>query len=198
MATLKHLLQGILRWLARRLARRIPPSDPWVREVLPVPVGQFGRGSVKEFAWYFEGASAVSCATVDDICLWLLGCSYARDPDLFHEEDFWQHPATFERLRQGDCEDHAIWAWRKLVELGIDAELMSGTQVGVREETNPPRGHVWVRYRVDGEDYLMESVAKSLGRMIRPLAEVRSGYVPHCGVDRNFQTYSYAGTYSSR
>src|SRR5690348_3236184 len=46
-------------------------------------------------------------------------CEYVRDP--VHERDFWQHPKTFEQLRKGDCEDHALWAWRKLTELGISA-----------------------------------------------------------------------------
>src|SRR5205085_1473130 len=68
------------------------------------------------FAWYFEGQSAVTVGSVDDVCEWLLECEYVHDPELFHEPDFWQHPRTFERLRKGDCEDHALWAWRKLVE----------------------------------------------------------------------------------
>ncbi len=32
----------------------------------------------------------------------------------------------FRGKRRGDCKDHALWAWRKLNELGIAAELVCG------------------------------------------------------------------------
>jgi predicted transglutaminase-like cysteine proteinase len=34
-----------------------------------------------------------------------------------------EHPGAFERRRRGDCEDFALWAWRKLAEVGVDAEF---------------------------------------------------------------------------
>ena len=64
--------------------------------------------------------------SLQEICEWLVGCDYADDEAFFNEPDFWQHPVMFEQTRKGDCEDHALWAWRKLVELGFEAELVRG------------------------------------------------------------------------
>jgi len=155
-----------------------------------VPATAFGRGSRHDFAWYFDGESAVSVASIDAIQDWLLGCEYANDAALFHESDFWQHPCTFEELRRGDCEDHAIWAWRKLVELGIDADLVSGT---VLHDDGERGGHVWVVLRDGGATFVLECVAKSKALMLRPLAEVRAVYRPEFGVDRDRRPYVFNG-----
>ncbi|HXW05204.1 MAG TPA: hypothetical protein VD833_08230 [Vicinamibacterales bacterium] len=78
------------------------------------------------FRWYYEGQRTVQVGTVDDVCRWLAECQYLSDDELFNETDFWQHPRTFENLCKGDCEDHALWAWTKLVEFGHQAELFVG------------------------------------------------------------------------
>jgi hypothetical protein len=59
---------------------------------------------------------------------------------LFGEADFWQHPSTFERLRTGDCEDFAVWAWRKLIELGYDVDLVAGGVFGTASWTAGTHG----------------------------------------------------------
>jgi hypothetical protein len=155
-----------------------------------MPLHVFGRGSYKPFRWYFEGESQVRVTSIDEICKWLLECEYVHDPVLFNESDFWQHPRTFEQIRRGDCEDHAIWAWRKLVELGLEAELVCG-------EWKPPGdtagGHAWVRFRQNGEEFIFEAVSASRDGMVRPFADAKSEYVPHAGVDHTFQHYSYFG-----
>ena len=89
----------------------------------------FGDGARHGFEWVFEGASAVDVSSVDDILEWLRGCRYETDESLFVESDFWQHPRTFEQFKRGDCEDFALWAWRKLVELGLDASLIIGRRI---------------------------------------------------------------------
>jgi predicted transglutaminase-like cysteine proteinase len=104
--------------------------------------------------------------------------------------DFWQHPRTFERLRRGDCEDYALWAWRKLVELGLEAELVSGTW---RPAEGVAGGHVWVRYLHDGRQYILESVGRTRETMVRPFDVARSEYVPHAGVDHSFRLHAYSG-----
>ena len=191
---LKRLLRRFLWPVLRPLARRVKSDDPWDRTEQRVPSSSFGRGSLKDFPWYFEGESAVVVGSVDDVCAWLLDCAYLHDKETFNEEDFWQHPSTFERLRQGDCEDHAIWAWRKLVELGLDAELVSGMQRGMLDTPRAvARGHVWIRFRQNGSEYILETVAKSRERMIRPFDEAKGDYVPFTGVDGRFQTYTYSG-----
>jgi len=181
---------GALKRLFQKLARAGRKEDPWQRFSRRMPVRQFGRGSWHPFPWYFEGESRVQVASVDDVCDWLLGCTYVSDDELFHESDYWQHPSTFERIRQGDCEDYALWAWRKLVELGLEAELMSGIW---QPPGDTAEGHVWVRFRHQGRDFILETVTNSRSTMVRPVDEVRSEYVPHAGVDERFLQHAYYG-----
>jgi hypothetical protein len=176
----------------RPFLRNLTSEDPWERVDIKVPLRSYGLGSVNDFAWYFEGDSSVTVATIDDIQQWLLACEYVRDPDLFNEADFWQHPRTFEQIRRGDCEDHALWAWRKLIELGYDADLVAGRSlpwVPGRHE----RGHAWVVFRHEGETYLFETATKSRAHMVRPLSTVASGYRPEFGVDRTRTRFAYNG-----
>ena len=93
---------------------------------IPVPAGAFGPGSERPFAQYFEGQASVPVASIDDVVAWLQTCEYVSDVELFQKRDFWQHPTVFEQSKRGDCEDFALWAWRKLRELGIDAEFCVG------------------------------------------------------------------------
>jgi hypothetical protein len=172
----------------------MPGGDPWERVDYGVPIRHYGRGAKHDFSWYFEGESLVRIETIDDVVDWLLECEYVQDPELFHEPDFWQHPRTFERLRRGDCEDHALWAWRKLIELGYDAELVSGRflpwQPGV---SGQECGHAWVIFRRDEERYLFETTSKDRSRVIRPLADAAAGYRPEYGVDRSKQRFAFYG-----
>jgi hypothetical protein len=110
---------------------------------------------------------------------------------LFNDPDRWQHPAAFEKLRRGDCEDFALWAWRKLAEVGIDAEFCVGRVVCDR--TDLDRQHAWVVYHLDGMAFLFEPAARGRSRMIRPLADAMHAYVPHFAVDHRFDTYAFVG-----
>ncbi len=176
------------------MLRVIPAPDPWERIGYRVPPRRFGPGSSHGFEWYFEGESTVAVSNVDDIVDWLLGCEYVSDPDLFRVDDYWQHPQTFEQIRRGDCEDHALWAWRKLIELGYDAELVAGRCLpwtpGV--EGND-RTHAWVMFRRDGESFVFEATSKVRERVVRPLAEVTSAYRPEIGVDRHRKSFAFGG-----
>jgi hypothetical protein len=192
------LLRGVLFWTIRpawRVALRvIRVRDPWERLEYRVPIRKYGAGALHEFEWYFEGSSAVDVKSLDELCDWLIGCEYVRDPELFREEDFWQHPLTFEKLRKGDCEDHALWAWRKLVELGFDADLVTGRCLPWNpHDKSDHRSHAWVVFRAEGEVYLLESVAKSPGQIVRPLGEANLEYRPEFGVDRNRQRFTFNG-----
>ena len=152
----------------------------------------FGPGSFRRFRWYFEGESPVRSRTLDDVCEWLGECEYLPDDQLFNEADFWQHPRTFEHLRKGDCEDHALWAWRKLIELGHPAEFFVGQWL---ERGGDHRArHAWVVFEHNGERCLLEAVTKDKGDlMIRPLLDVRGQYAPHFSVDATFTMPSHAG-----
>src|SRR4051812_34775709 len=72
-------------------------ESPWERLAIRVPPRVFGPGSQQPFAQYFEGPSCVPVRSIGDIVAWLQTCEYVRDVELFHEQDFWQHPGTFER-----------------------------------------------------------------------------------------------------
>ena len=181
-------LAAALERMRRQLVLSARGGDPWER-LHAVDARQAGIGSLHEFTWYLEGDSSVHVASVEELCDWLLGCEYACDRELFNEDDFWQHPSTFERLRCGDCEDHAIWAWRKLRELGIDAELM----FGIWRRAEDGGGHAWVRFVDGGEEYVLESVGASSGRMLHRFDDVRDQYLPHMGVDRECRVFAYGG-----
>ena len=129
--------------------------------------------------------------SVEDICRWLNSCKYVHDREQFDEHDFWLHPVEFEVTRKGDCEDHALWAWRKLNEIGMPAEFVRG------EATSPEHGfegaHAWVQFTMCDCLYVMEATAKgSQRRMIIPHHVAKQYYCPEVSVDGNFKTYTYA------
>jgi hypothetical protein len=159
---------------------------------MPVPPGAFGPGSRQPFTEYFEGESCISARSIDEVVGWLQTCEYVTDMELFHETDLWQHPGAFERLRRGDCEDFALWAWRKLSEIGVDAEFYVG-RVICEGEPAIDRQHAWVVYRVNGAEFLFEPAARTTARMIRPLADAMDEYVPHFAVNRRFDTVAFVG-----
>ena len=163
--------------------------DPWASIPAPVPYFLFGVGSRRPFSWYFEGLSRVAVSSVLELERWLHGCSYVSDKILFGREDHWQHPGEFELIRMGDCDDHALWAWRKFVEMGIPATFVSGTW---RED--PAEHHVWLLVTVADVEHVFESTCKVLGEALRPLEEVRDAYRPHFSVDQRFRTRAYLGT----
>lgn len=189
---LRLMLRPVMRPMHRWWIRRVDVEDPWepVTSFMIRPA-LFGAGSTKPFQWYLEGESNVRVASVDDITNWLAACEYASDPDLFNEPDFWQHPRTFEHLRKGDCEDHALWAWRKLLEIQIVARLVVGQWL------SHPRGrdtsHAWIIYDSEGGKRLLEPVAKEQSRMVRALAEARGDYVPHYSVGGDGRMVAHAG-----
>ena len=189
MSWLRRLIAGIFR---KKDAR---PEDLWEPMPQRVPLQRFGAGAVRDFRWYFEGESSVRVSSVDEMCEWLLACEYVRDRDLFQETDFWQHPRTFEQLRKGDCEDHALWAWRKLVELGFDAELVTGEAV---RDDGSAISHVWVLFTHEGVAHLLETTAGTREAMMRPVSEVRARYVPHWGITGQLESRGYAGYLARR
>lgn len=189
------LQRYLSRPLAERLLRTLPACDPWQRYPATVPLSRYGQGAQRAFRWYFEGESRVPVQNIEEVLDWLLGCDYARDPDLFLEDDLWQHPCHFETLRKGDCEDFSLWGWRKLVRLGYTAEFVAGrcTTPGCA-----PAGHTWIIFPEDDELFLFDPVMRSRAEMIRPLAEVQHEYVPEVSVDGQFVHYVYAGYYLQR
>jgi hypothetical protein len=184
-----------LRALARRTRERLAlalfaPRDPWARLSRRPPVHAFGPGSRQEFTWYFQGESNVDVRQLDDMLAWLGQCEYTADHVAYQVNDFWQHPRTFELMRRGDCEDFALWAWRKLVELGFDAQFVVGYAI-VGPEAG--RRHAWVQFREGDQVYVLEPCQRSAAHAIRPLREVRDSYFPEYGVDARQERFTFAG-----
>lgn len=186
----------VRRSIRRLLMRIIPVDDPWERIDIKVQATAFGSGSRRDFGWYFEGESTVKVESFDDIHRWLRDCRYARDREVFVEGDFWQHPCTFERLRQGDCEDFALWAWRKLLELGYEAFFVVGRH-GTDPMTDLPLArfiaHAWIVFRRNGATYVYEPTMRDREQAVQLLDMVRHHYVPELGVGRERRPFAYAG-----
>lgn len=158
---------------------------------MDVPPAAFGPGSHAPFPSYFAGESRVRVRSIDEIVEWLSGCEYVSDAEQFHQPDVWQEPCAFERRQRGDCEDFALWAWRKLAELGVDAEFFVGRVLcGDRDSA---RQHAWVVYRHERNEMLFEPAARQRRDMLQPLAAVRDAYVPHFAVNRRFITSAFVG-----
>ena len=187
---IRRFVARILTPLVRRLVGPIPVKERWERTAISPSLTDIAPGSRHEFPWYFEGDSTVAVSSLEEVHAWLAGCSYAHDLALFRERDFWQHPVTFERLRQGDCEDFALWAWRKLVELGYDADFV----IGYTEEANaPPARHAWIVFRDAGAEFVYEPVVKPFERALQPLHAVMANYTPEYGVSRDLTRFTYLG-----
>jgi hypothetical protein len=181
-----------LRSACLSLADGLGSSDsPWQRVPMAVPATAFGPGSRWQFPHYFEGESGVRVTCIDDIVEWLGRCEYVSDAEQFQQQDVWQEPCAFEQRQRGDCEDFALWAWRKLTEIGVDAEFYVGRVVCGADRT--ARQHAWIVYRAEREEILFEPAARDRYRMIQPLAAVKDAYLPHFAVDRRFVTSAFVG-----
>jgi len=186
---LRRFLKILLRPLVRLALRLIPAGDPWERIKYAPGLALYGAGARREFESYFAGDSKVKVRSFDDVLRWLRGCKYASDEDMFQESDFWQHPRTFEHLKKGDCEDFALWAWRKMIELGIDADFV----VGYRAPFDEGSRHAWIIYRRDGVEYLFEPCRKDRDLAIQPLADVKQNYIPELGVGPDKRRFAFVG-----
>lgn len=170
--------------------RLFPVRDPWQRLPYEAPLSLFGDGARHGFDWVFEGESDVTVQDLDAILDWLSGCHYEPDATLFRESDYWQHPHTFEQLRRGDCEDFALWAWRKLVELGVDADFVVGRRVPPIAENSR---HAWVLFRDADNEFVLEPIARDRVIAVRHASAVRGEYIPECGVGRDRTRFYFAG-----
>ena len=188
----KRLLRPLVRPLVKLLVHAIPSADdPWQKEPAKVAPRRFGPGNIHDWAWYMEGNSLVRVESPKGIVDWLRECKYVGDSVQFGQADFWQHPVAFETTRRGDCEDHALWAWRKLKELGISAEFVCGRGGPMTARGNV--WHAWVMLTLNDQLYLMETTAKSRQQMTLPFSEAKQRYCPAYSVDTNLRTYRYAG-----
>ncbi|MBF0123493.1 MAG: transglutaminase-like cysteine peptidase, partial [Candidatus Omnitrophica bacterium] len=165
-------------------------DDPF--QNAPVNLPHQVLGSPRPFSEYLSGVSTVQARTIDDVKNFLVTqCLYKSDIRRFGCLDHWQTPEEFEKSREGDCEDSALWAWRKLHEMGIQAHFVVG--LCVHDDKKYISGHAWVMFFVDGKWRIFESMAKSLDKMVLSLGKARGIYYPMYSVDRDTKTFFYSG-----
>jgi len=178
----------------------LPAAGHWQKKKSNVPRYHFGKGAKRDFSWYFEGASKIKVTNVTDVCKWLSRCKYVSDDELFLEDDFWQHPVTFEHLRKGDCEDHALWAWRKLKEIGVSAEFVCGRWLERKDGEIIETGHAWVNVRQPGNQSweVLECTDKNIKSMIVGLKDAEKMYFPEVAIDGELSTYRFTIAHTKR
>ena len=108
-------------------------------------------GNTHPWNRYFNKPLNTHPTTLADIEAFLLSCKYRSDRITRSQSDFWEPPDIFEKRKTGDCEDHAIWAWRNLDHLGYKARLVLGKY---------KRWHAWVHIFTNGRAYLLEATQK--------------------------------------
>ncbi len=173
---------------------RLAAGDPWLRLPHAPPLAAYGPGLVHDFHEFLAGSSRIAATSPEIVARWLLECRYAADAQLLAEHDHWLHPATFELVRSGDCEDYALWGWRKLVDAGYDADFVVGLAPS-------PAGdavrHAWVVYRDAALEYILDGVQRRLERAIRPRTLVGDAWIPQAGADARGRRFAFAGLFRS-
>lgn len=173
---------------ALALAPKVAPWD--VIDGVRLTPRAFGEGSIHPFEYYFEGELKCGGGDLAGIEAWLRECTIESDIEQFGIADVWQRPVDFERRRRGDCDDHSLWAWRSLIELGHDARFVCGL-LGRNQFRG---GHAWVVIRDrSGDEVVVEPMAKGDRPMFMPRASAEEFYQPFCSVDANFNYTCYGG-----
>jgi len=131
---------------------------------------------------FFDRKLDIQAETIREVSAFLATCQSVQDIDQFRLPEWWVHPVNFERYKRGDCEDHALFAWRVLHDLGHNVRLMLGLVRGT--------GHAWVQLYQDKTSFILETTAK---RDVDP--SIASGYVPEFSFQRmsdgGFKMYSH-------
>jgi hypothetical protein len=95
----------------------------------------------------------IVCSSLEEMRLFLKGCTYVSDQEQFGRDDYWLPPDEFEQRRKGDCEDFALWTWRQLMHMGYSTRFVVG-HAGAFSG-----GHAWVTMEKDGRGFLVEPLA---------------------------------------
>jgi len=133
--------------LSRRLRRKFPSTAP------------MGRYLSHPLVQRFDNLEALR--------QWLRGCRYVSDEEQFGRDDFWMPPEEFEAARKGDCEDFALWTWRQLMNMGLEARFVGGRAGRYGD------GHAWVVFADGGRHYLVEPLAAHVGPSLPRLSALR-------------------------
>lgn len=150
------------------------------------------RPSKKRFRWFAPNAPmqrhiaqplSLQCRDLKQLRRFLLGCRYMSDKEQFGQRDYWNTPDGFEKRRQGDCDDFALWTWRQLIGMGYDARFVVGTlgRYGA--------GHAWVQYSDHGRSFLLDPLRGRLKAWFPRLVTIR--YRPEISVVWDGNRLSY-------
>ncbi len=150
-------------------------SNPFSRRKGPHPTFPMGR--------YISQPLSIQCLTMGDIRNFLSSCRYVSDKELFGKIDYWQPPEDFEKRKQGDCEDFALWTWRQMLNMGYEARFIGGSAGRYGD------GHAWVEYFQDGKWFLLEPLWCRVGCTIPRLSTL--GYKPRISVSWDGKTLRY-------
>ena len=132
---------------------------------------------------YVTQPLTVRCHTFTDLREFLRTCRYVPDVEQFGTTDYWLPPEEFERRKQGDCEDFALWTWRQMLTMGYEARFVGGSagRYGV--------GHAWVTFRDGGRTFLLEPLLAAAGETMPRLKTLR--YQPAVSVEWDGQKLRY-------
>jgi hypothetical protein len=126
---------------------------------------------------------SVLCMDLSEVREFLLTCRYVSDLEQFGRRDYWMPPDEFERLRQGDCEDWALWTWRQVMRLGYPARFVYG------HAGRYGAGHAWVTFERDGRTFIAESLVAWPGSTFPRLSTLR--YQPMVSISWDGRTLRY-------
>jgi hypothetical protein len=154
---------------------------PHLKKGLPPPSFPFGR--------YVARPLQINCVSLQELRTFLTGCKQASDKETFGKSDYWLPPDEFEKTRQGDCDEFALWTWRQLMQMGYKSRFVAGLFGRYRA------GHAWVTFEYQGKAYIADGTRAPLGMNLPRLQTLK--YHPIYSVEwdgKNILFYSHAKT----
>lgn len=146
---------------------------PAIYDVTGRPVALVSKRRKRLFHGTFPAGRYVSqplaqqCENIADLRRFLSECRYVSDEEQFNRRDYWMPPEEFEKRKQGDCDDFALWTWRQLMNMGYRARYVVG------RSGRYGTGHAWVTIEQDGKHFLVEPLAWYAGDSLPRLSIVR-------------------------
>lgn len=163
-------------------------NNLWKWQYKDIPNNFFGPGCKHSFEHYVSGESNIDVNNLDQLCDWLATCDYVADIIKHGKHDYWTHPDDFERERSGDCEDFALWAWRKLKQMNLSAEFMVGKLI---QPDGRIENHAWLMLIENDNRIILETTAKNKQTMLKPFEQYHPYYLPFAAVTAEFRKKAY-------
>jgi len=123
------------------------------------------------------------CNDLAELREFLSHCKYVSDQEQFGKRDFWQPPEQFERTKEGDCDDFALWSWRQVLHMNYTARFVVG------RAGRYGNGHAWITFEKNGRTFLLEPLSWFVGTKLPRLSVLR--YKPKFSVGWDGQTLTY-------